>query len=370
MKGIVEFVEKHRLDSSAGAVWPAVRVPAAAIAQEIERLADSQPADNGLRACTLVHPWSRDPGRGFAPGVDVTINVLKPGESTHAARSNANQLEFCIRGSGQVSVGAQRLQLDKWDVCTVPSMRSYAHYNNGKDLWVRLTYSNTPLLQKLGAFYIDLSADLPADRTAASAGTVSQAEQRYTRDNAPDIAIGTQGARLRGYEFLTDIAVVPNDALHWPWHEVSRHVSRQLGDDKRGIMLLYNPATERRNGTTHTFFATISSRPAGATPRPPGRGHRHSSVAINYHFEGAGHSVVDGETIEWRAGDLLLSAPSWAEHAHFLHDEGSGTLTVQDHPLHIGMESLIWQERMDGPILTLGSEAGQTGYVGPRLAGT
>jgi gentisate 1,2-dioxygenase len=33
------------------------------------------------------------------------------------------------------------------------------------------------------------------------------------------------------------------------------------------------------------------------------------------------------------------------------------------------MESLIWQEDMDGPILTLGAEAGQTGYVGPREAG-
>ena len=42
---------------------------------------------------------------------------------------------------------------------------------------------------------------------------------------------------------------------------------------------------------------------------------------------------------------------------------------MQDHPLQIGMESLIWQERMDGPILTLGSDAGQVGYVGPRVAG-
>jgi gentisate 1,2-dioxygenase len=43
--------------------------------------------------------------------------------------------------------------------------------------------------------------------------------------------------------------------------------------------------------------------------------------------------------------------------------------TVQDHPAQIGMESLIWQERMDGPILALGSDAGQTGYIGPREKG-
>ena len=66
---------------------------------------------------------------------------------------------------------------------------------------------------------------------------------------------------------------------------------------------------------------------------------------------------------------MLLSAPGWSEHAHFVSPDGASVLTIQDHPLHIGMESLIWQERMDGPILTLGSQPGQKGYVGPRLVG-
>jgi len=363
----VQFVEKQQLFAQQGANWPSVRVPAEAIAREIERLVDSTPGEDGLRAASIVHPCSQQPGLGFAPGVDITINVLKPGESTRAVRCNSNQIEFCIQGSGIVSVDARQLRTGKWDVCTIPSMRDYTHYNNGKNIWVRLTYSNKPLLEKLGAYYIE-----PISSSAATAGAEGQAAaaKHYTRSNAPDIPIGQDGARIRGYEFLTDIAVVHNSPLHWPWQEIEQHFSQEPGDDKRGIMLLYNPATERRNGTTHTFFATISSRPAGSPPRPVGRGHRHSSVAINYHFDGAGYSVVDGQTIEWQAGDLLLSAPSWAEHAHYLHSQGSRTLTIQDHPLHIGMESLIWQERMDGPILTLGSEPGQTGYVGPRLAGT
>ena len=177
------------------------------------------------------------------------------------------------------------------------------------------------------------------------------------------------GARLRGYEFLTDIEVVENRPHHWPWNLVSEHLASRPGDNKRGIMLFYNPATERRNGTTHSFFTTVASTPAGTPPRPIGPGHRHSSVAINYHFRGAGKSIVGDRTIEWSAGDLLLSAPGWMEHAHYPGPEGTGVFTVQDHPLQIGMESLIWQERMDGPILTLGSDVGQTGYVGPRVAG-
>ena len=80
-------------------------------------------------------------------------------------------------------------------------------------------------------------------------------------------------------------------------------------------------------------------------------------------------SVVDGQEIKWEAGDLLLSAPGWAEHAHYWGSDGFGAFTVQDHPLQIAMESLVWQEEMDGPVLALGSEAGQTGYVALRQAG-
>ena len=65
----------------------------------------------------------------------------------------------------------------------------------------------------------------------------------------------------------------------------------------------------------------------------------------------------------------MLSAPSWSEHAHGIGEGGASVLTVQDHPFQIAIESLIWQEVMDGPILTLGSEPGQTGYIGPRQAG-
>ncbi len=70
---------------------------------------------------------------------------------------------------------------------------------------------------------------------------------------------------------------------------------------------------ERRNGTTHSFFATLAGKEPNRDPGPLGRGHRHSSVAINYYFLGnGGKSVVDDVTYEWGAGDLMLSAPSWS----------------------------------------------------------
>ncbi|WP_109529419.1 cupin domain-containing protein [Nocardia aurea] len=355
--------------------WSPLKISSAEIEKEIQRLADGESGLDGRRAASIVHPLSTDPGLGLAPGVDVTIEVLKPGEQTVVVRRNSSQVEIGIRGAGTVEAGGQTFGLRELDVCTIPSMKAYRHRNDSSDLWVRLSYSNAPLLTKLGVHYAeqltgdDAEPDIGRAEGRAAASGNSATDGDYTREKAPDFPIADSGARMRGYEFLVDIEAVPNDALNWPWTEVTRHLSSEVGDGKRTIMALYNPATGRRQGATHSFFVTAARMPAGTPARRVDRGHRHTSMAINYHFSGAGSSVVDGEEIDWAAGDLLLSAPGWREHSHHPGPEGCGVFTVQDHPLQIAMESLIWQEDMYGPILTLGAEAGQTGYVGPREAG-
>ncbi|MDR5879908.1 hypothetical protein [Caballeronia sp. LZ032] len=359
------------LDGSAAAPapitpWQPLLVPREETEREISRLSEMPLPEDGRRAALIVHPSCTDGSMGFAPGIDVTISVVNPGEETRALMRNSNQIEFCIRGSGSVKVGTEAHQLSKWGTLTIPSMQAYSHKNTGDEPWVRLTYSNAPLLRKLAVHWINY-ADSVTERNVEISAT--GLDHSYNRNNAPDRQISDAGARLRGYEFLTDIEVVRNRPLVWPWEAVADMLTMENGDAKRNIILLYNPATERRNGTTHSFFATIFSHPVGKPARKVGRGHKHSSVAINYHFTGHGRSIVDGVEIPWKAGDLLLSGPSWSEHAHYYDEEATFILTIQDHPLHIGMESLIWQERMDGPILNLGSEAGQTGYVGPRMAG-
>ncbi|MNY05415.1 5-nitrosalicylic acid 1,2-dioxygenase [compost metagenome] len=152
--------------------------------------------------------------------------------------------------------------------------------------------------------------------------------------------------------------MLESKALHWPWQAVSRYLptveDMARGYNGRRLFVLYNPATERRIGTTHSFFATISSSPPDNHHVP----HRHSSSAINYYLRGNGYSKVNGVRLDWKAGDLILSAPGWAMHSHHSGTETTSALTVQDHPLQIAMESLIWQERMQEPILALGSQSG------------
>jgi gentisate 1,2-dioxygenase len=350
--------------------WKPVVVSREAIAAEIERLAAEPRPANGRRAALIVHPQSTAPGLGFSPGIDVTINVLKPGEETVPVRRNSNQLEICIGGGGTVRAGKREFAVEQHDIWNLPAMQTYAHRNTGNGLFARLSYSNAPLLEKLGAHYFEEDpGPVVVDEAEAAATTM---KRRAAIETAPDFTVTPAGARMRGYEFLVDIDVIESKALLWPWKAVREHLPISGNKDVRGILLLYNPATERRNGTTHSFFATLGGNAPNAPQKPAPPGHRHSSVAINYRFISAGgYSIVDGERYEFGPGSLMLAAPSWTDHSHSYGSspEGTVSLTVQDHPLHIAMESLVWQEDLNKPVLTLGSAAGVTGYVGPRRLG-
>jgi gentisate 1,2-dioxygenase len=88
------------------------------------------------------------------------------------------------------------------------------------------------------------------------------------------------------------------------------------------------------------------------------RPHRHIAAAINYFFSGEGDSLVAGKRYEWRAGDLMLTAPGWAIHRHASHSDDVYELTIQDSPLHLAMDSLLWQEDLKHPPRLLGTSRG------------
>jgi gentisate 1,2-dioxygenase len=173
------------------------------------------------------------------------------------------------------------------------------------------------------------------------------------------------GAFLMPYEMLINPPAVESKALHWPWLAVKSHLDKleALGKDYVGrrLYLLYNPMTGRTNGTTPNFFATMTIRPPRIVDRP----HRYTSAAINYYFHGKGRSTVEGEVLEWKAGDLMLSAPGWAVHNHASYDDYVYELTVQDQPLAIAMESLLWQESLKLPMAISASRRGSAPIAPP-----
>jgi gentisate 1,2-dioxygenase len=333
--------------------WPPVTIRRELIDREVERLADLPAPANGRRQVLLVHPAAPDPGRGLTPGVQVSIDVLKPGETTVPIRHNSTQVSFCIRGRGTTRIDERVIPFQQYDVWNHPSWATYRHCNDGSDIQVRLTYSNAALLEMMRVHLVE------EDPAAAEPGDPRQAAPAECPARIPTLTISEDGAALMPYETLINPPEVASHALHWPWHTVKANLDElgALGSDYVGrrLYLLYNPRTDRFNGTTPNFFATMTIRPPGIVDKP----HRHVSSAINYYFNGSGYSRVEGKRYLWRAGDLMVSAPGWAVHNH-ASDDGAPVyeLTIQDQPLNIFMESLLWQEDLSRPGRILGSHPG------------
>ncbi len=358
------FVDRTGFTAHDIDLWPAVVITKEEIEAEVDRLASGPAPGNGRRSSLIVHPRAEAPGLGLAPGIQVSLDVLNPGERTRPIRHNSTVAHFCIRGAGHSVVNGKRIAFSQYDVWNTPSMATYRHVNDTGALQVRLGYSNAALLEKLNIHFVE--DDPPAVEEVVDTGEKDAEASRQSPYGT--FQLNEDGAHLMPYEKLIAPAAVESPTLHWPWKSVKEHLDKldSLGKDYIGrrLYLLYNPMTGRTNGTTPCFFTTMCIRPPNIVDRP----HRHTSAAINYYFQGSGRSTVEGTVFEWKAGDLMLSAPGWGVHNHASYDEPVYELTVQDMPLNIAMESLLWQESLKHPMAVLGAETGFATNRG-KLAG-
>ena len=356
------FIDRSGYATPALDLWEPVVITKEEIDGEVERLASLQRPANGRRHSIVAHPdWrSLGVGPGLQPGVRVTLEVLKPGEQSAPIRHNSTQVNFCIGGGGYSIVDGKRIPFALYDVWNFPSMATYWHVNDSDDVQVRLSYSNAPLLEKMNVHIVDEEPPPPIEAVGGDGAAAKAEAPPDARDINPygTFQLTEDGAWLMPYETLINPEALDSPALHWPWRDVKRELDKlqDLGKEYRGrrLYLLFNPMTGRFNGTTPSFFATMTVRPPKIVDRP----HRHVSAAINYYFSGSGRSTVEGKVYEWKAGDLMLSAPGWAVHNHASYDEAVYELTVQDQPLNIVMESLLWQEDLKHPWSVLGANVG------------
>jgi len=337
--------------------WEPVTVRRAEIEREVERLLSIDVADPIERQARLVHPMACSRGQGLAPGIEVRLSALKPGERTKPYRHNATEVGFCIEGGGRAHLGGKNFDFGRYDVWNAPSWTQVSYENNTRKPQVRLTYSNAPLLRLLNVHLVEdrkttgIVEDKPESAAKPTPGVSVKIRDLF---QIPD-----EDVWLMSYERLINPPAVESRAHQWKWNLVKTELDKltALGSAYRGrrLYLLYNPLTGRTNGTTPSFFATMTVRPPNIIDRP----HRHASAAINYYFSGAGYSRVAGKHYEWAAGDLMLSAPGWAIHNHASHDQGPVyELTIQDQPFHIWQESLLWQESLAAPPSLLGAQVG------------
>ena len=255
-----KFIDRTGVESAAPQLIRPVVIKKREIDAEIERLAHLPLPANGRRESRVAHPLTGK-GDGLAFTIAVSVCVLKPGEHTKPMRHNASLVDFCIRGRGHTIVDGGRIDFDQYDVWTTPPWSVFQHVNDTNELQVRLSYSNSPLLEKLHVYVAE--EDPRADSvTARGEETI---EWSKVSPFGTFALKDDEGAWLMPYEKLINPDHIQVKPLHWPWQKVKAELDklRDLGKSYTGrrLYLMYDPATGRTNGTTHTFFATITIRP-------------------------------------------------------------------------------------------------------------
>lgn len=333
-------------DSAGG--WEPVALRRADVQRAIDGLLAAPRTGDGLRHLLVVHPRA-GATYALAPSIQVSIEVLAPGETARLPRTNASALALQISGESAVTIDGQSEAVAPHDLYSVPPLAIEAHVATGTEPSVRIVYSNAALLRYLGALRVETTRDdvLPG---AGEVDLDVRNDGRYTH-------LGRDAWRLE-YERVVDPPWVPFRSWTWRWADVVRELDRMasLGERYNGrrVCVLYDPATGRTNGTTPTLFASMCIRPANIIDRT----HRHTAAAVNYFIDGTGWSTVGGTRIEWGPGDLIFIAPAWEVHHHASNEHDVYQLAVQDNPLHLAMGSLVWQEDLEEPIRLLGAEPG------------
>jgi gentisate 1,2-dioxygenase len=244
--------------------WAPVVITKAEIDTEIERLASLPAPANGRRESLIVHPMAPASAPGLAPGIQVKLSVLTPGEETAPFRHNATEVNFNIAGEGEVAIDGRTIRHERYDVWNHPSFTRYVHRNTGRTLQARLTYTNVPLLQNLNVY---LPEDLATGEVDATAPARVEAPDPARKSPFGMIPIGDEGGMLMPYETLINPTPAVSRALHFPWRVVKAELDKLVALGKsyvgRRLYMMYNPLTTRFNGITPNFFATMTIRPAG-----------------------------------------------------------------------------------------------------------
>lgn len=122
----------------------------------------------------------------------------------------------------------------------------------------------------------------------------------------------------------------------WKWKNVEKKLQDSLASSDhilgsgRGTVALVHEDTGDSYGVSPSLNMVAQVFEPGQRNKP----HRHTNMALCIIVKGEGYSIIDGEKIEWEAGDVFI-APPWSEHEHCNTSETEQALfyTIQDVPV-------------------------------------
>jgi len=255
---------------------------------------------------------------GVTPTINLSAQVLMPGELGEARRHTQAEFRFILKGGpgAYAVVESERFPMEDGDLLGTPAWTWYDWANEGDEpvYWLN-------------------AGDISLTRLAYRFREVHP-QRRQSVDKPPGYwALAAGQGRPAWIEHE-----LPTPPFRYPWAQAARalgilEVSGRDPDPFEGYRLLFrHPLTG--GPTSPTLGFEVQLLPSAFQTRA----HRHTSTTWFHVVQGQGTTVVEGERLEWSAKDCFI-VPPWCWHQH--ENAGNGgaiLLTISDRPIIEALE--------------------------------
>lgn len=277
----------------------------------------------GYKHFGLDHPGLPS---GTAPTINMSAQVLMPGELGEARRHTQAEFRFILKGNpgAYAVVEGERFPLEEGDLLATPAWSWYDWANEGDEpvYWLNAgDITLTWLAHRFREVYPQRRQ--PIDKPSG-----------YW-----DRALGP--ARPGGIKHE-----LPTPPSRYPWAQTSRAIrvlkaGPREPDPFDGFQLMF-PHPLTGGPTSPTLAFEVQLLPAGLQTQA----HRHNSTTRYHVVQGEGVTVVDAERLAWAQRDCFI-VPPWSWHYHENLAGGDALLlSVTDRPIMQALE-LYREERQD-----------------------
>jgi gentisate 1,2-dioxygenase len=275
------------------------------------------------RTVQLVNP-SLTEKKATSRTLQMSIQLVKPGERAECHRHTAAALRFVVEGdgTGYTNVEGEEMLMQPGDLVLTPNWTWHDHFNPGKNNIVWLDVLDAHLTRNLDAGFHENYGEGPAQPIIKRDGYCKQ-----------------QYGAIRPRMTSVSNAALP---YTYKWRDTLQALNEVAAAGERnphdGVLLEYaHPVTG--GPTMPTIGCWIQMLPPGESTTP----HRHTSSTIYHVVQGEGLANVGqkhgaGKNLAWGAHDCFF-VPSWNWH-HFenrSNKEPAIIFSVTDRPV---LESL------------------------------
>ena len=228
----------------------------------------------------------QNPGESYATSrtIVAAYQMIMPGEKARSHRHTPNALRLILDAEpgAYTVVNGQKLSMLPGDVVLTPNWCWHGHANDSRACAYWLDVLDVPLVQLLEPMFFEPHPD----------------------------------------EFEKEIVVPTSSPMHFPWAETKKRLAEaeKSANGKPAEINLGDPA-----------LATIGLSMIGLKAKQATDPRKVMANNVFGVVEGEGTTEVEGETLEWSRGDVIV-VPSWREHVH-RSENGAVLFRCTDEPV-------------------------------------